>query len=90
VSEILQVLLYEYVPDILEKRPPHREAHLGLIGEAKSDGRVVMAGPIGDPPNGALIVFRDAAAAEAFAGVDPYVANGLVTNWRVEPWTVVA
>jgi uncharacterized protein YciI len=28
-------------------------------------------------------------AAEAFAAADPYVRNGLVTSWRVRPWTVV-
>jgi uncharacterized protein YciI len=28
-------------------------------------------------------------AAEAFARDDPYVRNGLVTNWRVRIWNVV-
>ena len=50
--------------------------------------RMVPPRALGDPPNGALIVFRD--GAEAFAQEDPYVANGLVEAWRVEPWTVVA
>lgn len=27
--------------------------------------------------------------AEAFARVDPYVVNGLVTRWRVREWTTV-
>jgi uncharacterized protein YciI len=89
------VLIYSYVPDILERRAPHREAHLAKIAAAKDDGRIVMAGPIGDPPNGGLLVFtaRDAAAArdaaEEFARADPYVEAGLVTEWRVEPWTLV-
>jgi uncharacterized protein len=48
-----------------------------------------MAGPLGDPPHGAAIVFADPAAADAFARDDPYVTNGLVTSWRVEPWTLV-
>ena len=48
-----------------------------------------MAGPVGDPPSGAVIVFRVGADAEAFAGEDPYVAAGLVTARRVEPWAVV-
>ncbi|CFN74814.1 YciI-like protein [Bordetella pertussis] len=29
------------------------------------------------------------AAAEAFAAADPYVREGLVTHWRVRPWTTV-
>ncbi len=89
VPQLLQALVYEYVPDIVERRGPHREAHLALINEAHGDGRLLLAGPVGDPPTSAFIVFREAAAAEAFAAVDPYVANGLVTSWRVEPYNVV-
>jgi uncharacterized protein len=48
-----------------------------------------MAGPLGDPPHGAAIVFANPAEAETFAQGDPYVTNGLVTSWRVEPWTLV-
>lgn len=50
-----------------------------------------MAGPVGDPPHGAVIVFGDVdpEMAEAFARADPYVEAGLVTAWRVEPWNVV-
>jgi uncharacterized protein YciI len=89
VPEILQALLYDYVPDILEKRGPHREAHLALIKEGSDAGSIVIAGPIGDPPTSALIAFRDADAAKAFAEADPYVRNGIVTSWRVEPYAVV-
>jgi uncharacterized protein len=84
------ILFYDYVDDILERRGPHREAHLAGIHAGREDGRIVMAGPLGaDPPHGAAIVFTDQAAAEAFAKADPYVANGLVTNWRVDSWAVV-
>jgi uncharacterized protein YciI len=83
------VLIYSYVPDILERRAPHREEHLAKIAAAKEDGRLVMAGPIGDPPNGGLLVFNARDAAEEFARADPYIDAGLVTEWRVEPWTLV-
>ena len=91
MPERLYLLHYDYVEDILDKRGPHRDAHLALIGEWHGDGRIVMAGAAGDPPSGALFVFRvdDPAEAEAFADADPYVAAGLVTDYRVEPWTVV-
>ena len=38
-----------------------------------------------------LLVFRveDPAQVRAFVDEDPYVANGLVTDWRVDPWNVV-
>jgi uncharacterized protein YciI len=48
-----------------------------------------MGGAVGDPPHSGMIVFRRAEDAEAFAGGDPYVESGIVTRWRVEPWTVV-
>ena len=83
------LLFYDYVEDILERRGPYREAHLAGIRDGQGDGRILMAGPLGDPPNGAAIVFGDRETAEAFARADPYVANGLVTNWRVELWTLV-
>lgn len=83
------MLFYEYVGDILERREPFRDAHLAELRAGKDAGRILMAGPLGDPPHGAAIVFADQAAAEQFAHADPYVINGLVTSWRVEPWTLV-
>jgi len=89
MPERRQMLFYEYVGDILERREPFRDAHLAGIRAGLESGRILMAGPLGDPPHGAAIVFADQAAAEEFAQADPYVVNGLVTNWRVEPWTLV-
>ena len=89
MPEQRHILFYEYVGDIMERRAPHREAHLGAIHAGKDDGRILMAGPLGDPPHGAAIVFANPAEAETFAQGDPYVTNGLVTSWRVEPWTLV-
>ena len=88
---IHQVLFYDYVEDVLERRRPYREAHLAAIRAEREAGRVVMAGAVGDPPHGALIVFGDVEpeAIEAFARSDPYVEAGLVVTWRVEPWNVV-
>jgi uncharacterized protein YciI len=86
-----QALFYDYVDDALEARKPHREAHLALIERYAADGRVTIAGALGDPPHGGLIVFAgdDPSVAEAFVDEDPYVKGGVVTRWRVVPWTVV-
>jgi uncharacterized protein YciI len=87
-----RLLFYDYVADILERRAPHREAHLARIGEWIAEGGLLAAGAVGDPPTGALFVFGDLSDAEiaAFAEGDPYVVAGLVTARRVVPWTVVA
>ncbi len=85
----LKLLFYDYVENIVERRAPHRPAHLELIGEWKRDGRVVAGGATGDPPTGALIVFSESGDPEEWVKIDPYVLEDLVTSWRVEPWTVV-
>lgn len=89
MAQHLKLLIYDYVEDIVEKRAPHRPAHLELVGGWVEDGRVVGGGATGDPPSGALIVFRESGSPEEFVELDPYVREGLVTAWRVEPWTVV-
>jgi uncharacterized protein YciI len=85
------VLIYDYVPNVVERRAPHREAHLALYRRWREEGRLLMGGAVGDPPHGALIVFTvdDAAEVEEFAAADAYVAEGIVTSWRIEPWAVV-
>ncbi len=85
MAQHLKLLFYDYVEDIVEKRAPHRPAHLSLIDEWVKDGRVVAGGATGDPPSGALIIFRESGDPEEWVGLDPYVGEGLVTEWRVEP-----
>ena len=50
-----------------------------------------MAGAVGETPAGAIIIFRGETpvAAEEFVRTDPYVTNGLILSWRVQPWNVV-
>jgi uncharacterized protein YciI len=88
------VLIYDFIEadDIVERRAPHRPAHIAQIREALADGRVLLAGALGDPPHGGLLVFdvEDEAEVERFAQADPYVTSGLVASWRVEPWSLVA
>lgn len=85
------VLMYDYVENAVERRAPFREAHLALARAALERGELVLGGAFADPVDGALLVFRvdDAAKVEAFVKSDPYVEGGLVTSWRVRPWTVV-
>jgi uncharacterized protein YciI len=84
-------LTYDVVPDFIARRAAYRDAHLRLVREANGRGLLMLAGALGDPPDGALLVFRadSPSPVEAFARADPYVAEGLVTAWRVRPWNVV-
>jgi len=91
MPETLHILVYDYVPDILERRAPYREAHLDLVRSLHGRGTIVMAGATGDPVDAALFVFRgaDDQAAREFVAADPYCAAGLVREHRIAPWTVV-
>ena len=83
------LLHYDYVADIVERRAPHRPAHLEHLAAWKADGRLLLAGAVGEPPHGALFVFTEDADPAAFAAADPYDAAGLVTAVRIEPWMTV-
>ena len=83
------ILTYELASDYLERRGQFRAAHLKLAWEAADQGALLLGGAVGDPLESALLLFTDRDAAEAFAKADPYVAQGLVVRWRVQPWTTV-
>ena len=84
-------LIYYAGPDFVQRRGTYREAHLALVREAHERGELVYGGALGDPVDRALLVFRgyDRDVAEAFAKKDPYVTNGVVQRWEVQPWAVV-
>lgn len=85
------ILFYEVVPDYVERRVAHRAEHLAMAKAATERGELRLAGAYADPADGAALVFRgeDDRVARAFAEADPYVRSGIVTSWRVRPWSVV-
>jgi uncharacterized protein len=85
------VLSYEIVENFVDRRRPFREEHLIRVRHAYDNGKLVLAGALADPTDGALLVFRGptSEAAEVFAKADPYVTNGLVTKWKVRKWSTV-
>ena len=85
------LLIYEVAPDYLDRRGEFRDAHLKLAWRAAERGELILGGAIGDPVESSLLLF-DCDAPEiptAFAQVDPYVLNGIVTRWKVAPWHTV-
>lgn len=91
MPETLQLLTYEYVENMAERRTPHREAHLAAIERSRQAGDLVVGSAVGDPVHTGLLGFRSGTpeVAEAFAAADPYTAAGLVVSFTVQPWTVV-
>ena len=83
------LLFYDLAPDYLTRRAEFRGVHLRLAWEAADRGELLLAGPLADPADHAVLLFNDSAAAERFALADPYVRAGLVTAWRVRSWTTV-
>lgn len=86
------ILFYKTTEDYLEKRGAYRPEHLGMINQAQERGELVMAGALAEPADGAVLIFKGDSpqAAEDFAKNDPYVKNGLIKEWQVRQWTVVA
>ncbi len=85
------LLFYDYVPDVLEKRPQFRGAHLNHARAAVGRGELKLAGAFADPVDGAALFFAAPSreVVENFAKTDPYVTGGVVTRWRVREWTTV-
>jgi uncharacterized protein YciI len=84
-------LMYEVVDDYVERRAAFREDHLRVARAAHERGELLLGGAFSDPVDTALLIFRvpDASIVDEFARYDPYVTSGLVTSWKVRPWTVV-
>jgi uncharacterized protein YciI len=85
------LLVYDLAADYLDRRPEFRAAHLNLAWAAAERGELLLGGTVGDPLEGAMLLFKgdtpDVAA--AFAEADPYFLNGLVVGWEVKPWNTV-
>ncbi len=85
------VLIYDYVPDYVERRATVREEHLALARAANERGELVLGGAYGDTPAQGVLVWHtpDEKTVEAFVERDPYVRSGVVASWRIRPWNVV-
>ncbi len=85
------LLFYDVAPDYLERRGQYRAEHLSVAWKACARGELVVGGALGDPADGAVLLFQGESpeSAERFAAADPYVRHGVVTRWRVRRWDTV-
>ena len=81
------LLFYEMAADGLAKAQANFPAHRERLEEFQRQGTLLMAGPYGAPPIGALGVFTSRAAAEAFVAGDPFVINGVVRKHSIHDWS---
>lgn len=74
------------------QRDPHRPAHLANIKKALSEKKLVIAGALADPIDGAMFVFKGASKAEveAFVEADAYKSAGLISGVEIRPYMVVS
>jgi uncharacterized protein YciI len=80
------VSFYEMAPDALSKVAAHFPAHRAQLDEFHNRGVLLAAGPLGNPPEGAMAIFTSREAAEEFVKDDPFVTSGLVSKWRLVEW----
>lgn len=82
------VLEYRYGD--METRARVRPRHLDYVSGLNADGKVVLAGPVGDG-GGAMVVYRAADEAEArrLVDEDPYTLEGVTVDASLREWNVV-
>jgi len=85
------LLLYEYVPDYLQRRGEFRNQHLKVAWASHARGELILGGAFANPADGGALLFRSESrrVPERFAVTDPYVLGGLVTRWQIREWTTV-
>jgi uncharacterized protein YciI len=85
------LLFYDVVDDYVTKRQPYRSEHLSFARQFVARGELLLGGALAEPVDGSVLLFNadSPGVPEAFAAGDPYVRHGVVTRWRVRPWTTV-
>lgn len=83
------LMFYETKAESLPLARQYFQAHRERLEEFKIRGVLLMAGPYGNPPVGALGIFTSLESAEEFAKGDPFVLNGIVSNYYFHEWNEV-
>lgn len=85
------LLTYHYTDDYLARRAEFRDAHLRHAWAAQQRGELILGGAAGNPPDCAVLIFQcdSAATVELFVQADPYLLNGLVRSYTIQPWATV-
>ena len=88
-ANVLYALFYE-TPRAAPRGRRIHDCPPRMLQAVQRRGKLRMIGTFGDPQTeGAMGIFTTREAAEAFAGEDPFVANGVVGNWYIREWDEV-
>jgi uncharacterized protein len=78
------------IEEVIASAPDALATHLKRSKELRRQGTLLMAGAFlhnaPDEPLTTMGVFLSRADAEAYAAGDPFVLNGMVTNWYIREW----
>ncbi len=79
------LVTYSYVPDMENRRTPHRQDHLSWLRTEADAGRLVLAGATLEPVDAAVLIFRadDSYQVRQRLLEDPYAKAGLITGVTV-------
>jgi uncharacterized protein YciI len=80
------LLFYEMAADGMAKAMENFPAHHARLKDFHARGVLLGAGPMGNPPEGALGIFTSREAAEEFVAGDPFALNGVAAKWRLLEW----
>ncbi|WP_218079916.1 YciI family protein [Anthocerotibacter panamensis] len=81
------VLFGSYSADVVERRAPHREAHLTRLRQLQAQGKVITIGPTKDLTKVfGVYEAADEAAARTLVEEDPYWQAGVWTEYTLMEW----
>jgi len=87
MSEAIRYVMFYESGDLSLARE-HFPAHRDRYTEFMRRGVLLSLGPFTDG-SGSIAVFATREAAEEFASGDPFVLNGVVSDWQVREWREV-
>ena len=83
---MLIVMTYRVSKEGLQKAREFYPAHRARLDEFHASGKLLLAGPLADPSQGALGIFTSKEAAEDFIAGDPFITGGVVASWDLTEW----
>jgi uncharacterized protein YciI len=84
------VVFYQAAPEVHQKARPHAAAHDAHLKEFHERGELLMVGTFADAQaHGAMAILRTREGAEQFAAADPFVLNGVVSQFEIREWNEI-